>query len=285
LAFTASRGTLVTVVGGAGLSDQQATDLARVLLPKLPAAGGVVSDAADLGLTGNVEDLRSLWVFPLHADNDMQGALVLANAAGIALPAAFSADGLNMVAAQAAGPFRNACRYLGTQELVYTDDLTGLYNYRFLNLSLDREISRAQRYNQRFSLAFLDLDQFKRVNDTHGHLVGSAVLREVAAILRRSVRDTDLLFRYGGDEFTVLLVGTDSSGARVVAERIRQGIEAHAFSAGQGKTCRVTATVGFATYPTHTTNRQQLIDLADQAMYRGKQTRNVSCGAEPGKQT
>jgi len=108
------------------------------------------------------------------------------------------------------------------------------------------------------------------------------VLREVGTILRRSVRETDMLFRYGGDEFMVLLVGTDNSGARVVAERIRRGIEVHAFSAGRGNTCRVTATVGYATYPTHTTSRQELIDLADRAMYRGKQSRNVSCGAGPG---
>ena len=285
LAFVANRTGLVSVVTGDGLNDQQAAALAQALLPQLPAvAGGMVSDASALQVTGVLDDLRSLWVFPLHADNAMQGALVLANAAGMDLPATFPAEALRLEGTQAIVPFRNACRYLGARELIYTDDLTGLHNYRFLQISLEREISRAHRYNLEFSIAFIDLDLFKRVNDTHGHLVGSSVLREVGAILRRSVRETDMLFRYGGDEFMVLLVGTDSSGAKVVAERIRRGIEAHAFSAGQGKTCRVTATVGFATYPTHTTSRQQLIDLADQAMYRGKQSRNVSCGAGPDHQ-
>jgi len=101
------------------------------------------------------------------------------------------------------------------------------------------------------------------------------VLREVGTILRRCVREIDLLFRC--DEFTALLVGTDCNGARIVAERIRRAIEAHEFRAGAGRACRLTATVGYATYPTHTTSKQKLIDLA---MYQGKHTRNAVRCAE-----
>jgi diguanylate cyclase (GGDEF)-like protein len=104
-------------------------------------------------------------------------------------------------------------------------------------------------------------------------------LREVGELLRHCVRDADLLFRYGGDEFTALLVETDTRGAKVVAERIRKGIEEHVYRAGQGKTCRITATVGHATYPVHAATRQELVDLADRAMYQGKQARNVARSA------
>jgi diguanylate cyclase (GGDEF)-like protein len=251
-------------------------------LPQLPAGSrGVRLDAAPLQLVDGRDDLRQLWLFPLRADSAMQGALIVANAAGRHLPDLLPVESLQFLGEQAATGFRNACRFQGVRELIYIDDLTGLYNHRYLQIALEREIRRAQRYGLNFSLAFIDLDLFKRVNDTFGHLVGSNMLREVGTILRRSVREIDLLFRYGGDEFTALLVGTDSAGAGVVTERIRHGIETHPFTAGQGQTCRVTATIGYATYPTHTTSRQQLVDLADQAMYRGKQSRNVICSAGP----
>jgi diguanylate cyclase (GGDEF)-like protein len=98
-------------------------------------------------------------------------------------------------------------------------------------------------------------------------------------LLRRCVRDADLLFRYGGDEFTALLVETDGRGAKTVAERIRRAIEEHTFVLGEELTCRLTATVGYATFPIHAKTRQELIELADQAMYQAKQSRNAICSA------
>lgn len=281
LAFlVGSEGVGPTIPGGA-LSETQARALAAALLPQLSAGGpGRLVDAAALQLDENPDDLRRLWLMPLPVDQTMQGALVLANAVGQDFPEPFPGEALQYLGEQAALGLRNACKYQGARDLIYTDDLTGLYNHRYLQIALDLEIRRAQRYDLQFSVAFIDLDRFKLVNDTHGHLVGSSVLREVGGILRRCVREIDLLFRYGGDEFTAMLVGTDSMGAKIVAERIRRAIEAHDFNAGTGKNCRLTATVGYATYPTHTTSKQKLIDLADQAMYQGKHTRNAIRCAE-----
>jgi len=128
-------------------------------------------------------------------------------------------------------------------------------------------------------VAFIDLDLLKQVNDRFGHLAGSAVLREVGSLLRHCVRDADLLFRYGGDEFTALLVETDRRGAKVVAERIRRAIEEHTFLLSDNSTWKMTATVGYATFPIHARTKQELIELADQAMYQAKRSRNATCSA------
>jgi diguanylate cyclase (GGDEF)-like protein len=281
LAFLADSNGISLIIPDGSMSETQARALAAALLPQLPAGGpGRLVDAAALQLDEAADDLRRLWLMPLPVDQTMQGALTLVNAIGQDFPEPFPGESLQFLGEQAAIGLRNACKYQGARDLIYTDDLTGLYNHRYLQIALDLEIRRAQRYGLQFSVAFIDLDRFKLVNDTHGHLVGSSVLREVGGILRRCVREIDLLFRYGGDEFTALLVGTDSMGAKIVAERMRRAIEAHDFTAGAGRSCRLTATVGYATYPTHTTSKQKLIDLADQAMYQGKHTRNAIRCAE-----
>ena len=279
LAFFANQEGINRVIGGSCIDDRQARSLAEVLRQCNSVDKGCFLESARLDLPpGTPEDIRTIWLFPLHADNGMQATLALFNAAGRDFPEPFPRDGLLFLAEQAALGFQNACQYQGARELIYTDDLTGLYNYRYLHIALEREVRRAERYGLEFSLAFIDLDQFKRVNDTHGHLTGSSVLREVGELLRQCVRDADLLFRYGGDEFTPAggnrqLRSKDSGRAH------RMAIEEHAYHASQGQTCRITATVGHATYPIHATSKQELIDLADRAMYQGKQSRNVSCGA------
>ena len=224
-------------------------------------------------------DLTSLWVFPMKTENQEHGALVLCNPRGSELPESLPQQNLTFLAEQVALGFRNACQYQGARELIYTDDLTGLYNHRYLHIALEQEIHRSERYGLEFSLAFIDLDLFKNINDAHGHLAGSEVLRLVGGLLRECVRDADMLFRYGGDEFTALLVETDTRGAKIVAERIRSGIESFDFPTGQGNTSRLTATVGHATYPIHASTKNELIDLADKAMYLGKDDRNVAKSA------
>lgn len=281
LAFLANPDGVSRVICDAGTAEDQARHLAEALSPHALTSGkGEILEATQFVFPeGSPEDLRCFWLFPLQSDNGMQGALVLYNAEGQSFPDPFPREILLFLAEQAALGFQNACQYQGARELIYSDDLTGLYNHRYLQIALEQEIRRAERYGLEFSLAFIDLDFFKNVNDTHGHLIGSGVLREVGELLRHCVRDADMLFRYGGDEFTALLVETDTRGAKVVAERIRKAIEGHLYDAGQGKTCRVTATVGHATYPIHAKTQQELIDLADRAMYQGKQQRNVIRGA------
>ncbi len=170
----------------------------------------------------------------------------------------------------------NAERNAQTQNLIYIDDLTKLYNSRYLNVVLDRELKRSERYRNFFSVLFMDLDFFKRVNDSHGHLVGTRVLVEAGVLLRACVRETDTVVRYGGDEFVVLLVETRAEEALFVAERMRTRIAAHTFGRELGLEIRLTISIGIAAFPDHASTKQHLLSLADQAMYKGKDsTRNV----------
>lgn len=172
---------------------------------------------------------------------------------------------------------RNLGRFSEVEDLAYLDDLTHLYNTRYLELVLDDEAKVARQSPSRvFSLLFLDLDYFKSVNDTHGHLVGSRLLVEVAKIVKGCVRDNDVVCRYGGDEYVVLLRATDSGGALKVGERIRRTIETHHFLAREGFGLSITTCIGVASFPEHAQDVQTLLDFADRAMYRGKKgTRNV----------
>ncbi|HYQ81821.1 MAG TPA: diguanylate cyclase [Anaeromyxobacteraceae bacterium] len=175
------------------------------------------------------------------------------------------------------------CRHVGlaltalgrlqrVESLAYLDDLTHLYNTRYLDLALAREVEGGRP----FTVLFLDLDFFKSVNDTHGHLLGSRLLVEVSRVLRACVRDEDVLARYGGDEFVAVLVGIDSGSGLKVAERIRRAVEEHRFLSREGATARITCSIGLASFPEHARSRAEVLDLADRAMYRGKRTtRNV----------
>jgi len=157
-----------------------------------------------------------------------------------------------------------------SEELSVTDDLTKLYNSRFLNSCLLREVHRARRYRSQVSLIFLDLDGFKNVNDQHGHLAGSRALVEVGAVIRNMVREIDLVCRFGGDEFTVILPQTGPEGARIIADRIRCRLEETVFLETFSLAVRLTASFGVATFPDHTDSEKGLIQKADEAMYRVK---------------
>jgi diguanylate cyclase (GGDEF)-like protein len=156
------------------------------------------------------------------------------------------------------------------EELSVTDDLTRLYNSRFLNLSLRRETKRAVRTSRALSLLFIDLDGFKAVNDTYGHMYGSRALVEAAAVIRTSARETDMVARFGGDEFAVILPETARDGAIMVAERIRDRIAAHSFLTADLLDVRLTASVGIATLPDVAASAEELMQAADKAMYKVK---------------
>ncbi len=171
----------------------------------------------------------------------------------------------------AAIALENAILFQRTERLAVTDDLTKLYNSRYLNGYLGKEISRANRRGTSLALIFLDLDGFKTVNDRHGHLCGSRTLFEVGSILRGSVREEEVVSRYGGDEFVVVLPDTDASGAVRSAERIRQALRAHGFLKDLGHNVHLTASLGVSCYPQHGSTPQDLIQKADQAMYSVKE--------------
>ena len=186
-----------------------------------------------------------------------------------------------LVVEQAELALINSERFLQAREKAFVDDVTSLYNARYLLSALDREVNRAARSNSKLSVLFLDLDRFKQVNDRCGHLIGSRVLRELGGLLQESVRAIDTVGRYGGDEFTMLLVDTGLEGAISVADRIRQSVAGHAFGAERGLELRLTVSIGVATFPLHGESRERLLDLADKAMYLAKALgRNQVCSAD-----
>ena len=164
----------------------------------------------------------------------------------------------------------NALILKRAEALSVTDDLTHLYNSRYLNLVLRKETKRASRNGRPLSLLFIDLDGFKGVNDTHGHLCGSRALVEAAAVIRGSARETDVVARFGGDEFALVLPDTGGDGAFAVGERIRERVAAHRFLAGDGLDIHLTVSVGVATLPDVAASADELMQAADKAMYRVK---------------
>ncbi len=164
------------------------------------------------------------------------------------------------------------------REASYTDDLTGLYNRRFLQQRLEEEMHRASRYGLRLSCILLDIDHFKTVNDTYGHAAGDSVLREVAVIVKRHVRRSDLAIRYGGEEIMIVLFEGDKNDSLRVAERIRADVEQHRF-AWKNHAFGVTISSGVAVFPdTGITVPDELIMRADSALYQAKASgRNLVC--------
>ena len=165
--------------------------------------------------------------------------------------------------------------YLAAREESYLDELTGLYNQRYLPMALGHEINRSQRERTPFTLLFLDVDYFKMVNDGRGHLVGSKLLIELGKVLAAQVRACDYCFRYGGDEFIVLLSNAGPEGSLKVAERIRRAVEQTTYHV-EGHNLNLTVSIGLASYPQHASDAAGLIHIADQAMYDGKRkSRNI----------
>lgn len=224
---------------------------------------------------------RSLLAVPLIARGRVLGVIELVN--GPRDPG-FTQDDLTTLTAiadYAAIAIDNARNFRRVQELTITDEHTGCFNSRHLRAQLDHEVKRSQRFHHPLSLVFLDLDHFKSVNDTHGHLVGSALLKEVGELLISSSRQLDLVFRYGGDEFALMLVETDPDGALITAKRLRDAFRNKHFMQSQGLELRLTASLGVATYPDHAHSATDLIRAADFAMYAAKSRgRDDVCMAE-----
>jgi diguanylate cyclase (GGDEF)-like protein len=164
----------------------------------------------------------------------------------------------------------NAHAFQKAEALSVTDDLTGLSNSRYLNLVLRREEKRSTRSGKPLSVLFIDMDGFKDVNTSHGHLAGSKALVEAANVIRSCARETDVVARFGGDEFALILPDTGRTGAVSVAERIRDRLRAFAFLESEGLCLRLTASIGIATLPDITGSAEELLKAADRAMYQVK---------------
>lgn len=223
--------------------------------------------------------LRAFHTVPVRIGRAGLGIMAVAGSD----PQAFLQEDLQILEflrPQIAMILENAILHKRTAELAITDGLTGLSTHRYFQEAIDREIGRAKRLKLTFSLVMLDIDNFKSLNDTFGHLEGDKVLKDIAKIMRNQVRDTDTVARYGGEEFVVILIDTPKDGARITAERIREAIEKNKFVLA-GRRVVVTASLGIATYPDDAEAKQEIIKVADTALYKAKMSgKNKVCSSE-----
>ena len=232
---------------------------------------------ADLTHDPRVSDpaVGAVIAFPLSCRGRRVGALVAIDRQPSAREPRMAASMLRAVRIllePASVALDNGLLLKRAEALSVTDDLTHLYNSRFLNLVLRRETKRASRSGRPLSLLFIDLDGFKAVNDTHGHLFGSRALVEAAAVIRTSARETDVVSRFGGDEFAIILPDTGGEGAFAVGARVRDKIAAHKFLAADGLDIHLTVSVGVATLPDVAASSEELVQAADKAMYQVKES-------------
>jgi diguanylate cyclase (GGDEF)-like protein len=229
-------------------------------------------------------ETRSIVAVPVRYRDHCLGVIELINCVG--------QDGfqerdlalLEALADFAAIALENARHVKRIHELTITDDCTNLYNARHMDFILETEVYRSQRHGYEFSLLFIDLDHFKKVNDTHGHLIGSKLLAEVGQELKSACRRIDFAFRYGGDEFVIVLPQTPKESAFVVAQRLHKLIGETTWLSSEGLDIHFTASVGVAAYPSDAKSKVELLHLADEAMYLVKNTtRNGVAAAKTGR--
>lgn len=235
--------------------------------------------AVDPWLTAIMPDAHNIAIVPLVADAVVGVLVVETPETGTRIERRVIAT-TERFASHAAMAMRNANLLERMQQMAVTDGLTELANRRSFDRSLDRELTRANRTDGRLSVVLLDIDHFKNLNDTYGHVVGDAVLRQVAAALRECGREYDTVARYGGEEFAAVLPGCSSALALQVAERLRRAVEE------AGTDVPVTASAGVATYPYDGVDAESLLQAADQALYASKRSgRNTVRSAEQARAT
>mgnify|MGYP006285096011 CR=1 FL=1 len=265
---TAQRGAYVDLIGGvhfehgSGFSGWVAKQKRPVLLSELHRGR-----RPDDTLVG------SFMSVPLVVQGELIGVLNISHGK----PKAFNEDQLRLltlIAGQAAATIQRLLLYADMRRLAITDDLTNIYNRRHFLDRMQSEIDRARRYATPFSVMFIDIDNFKELNDNHGHQVGDKILAELASILKHWARSSDIVARYGGEEFVVLLPMTDKPRAVTAAERLRTRVQRHTFYRRK----KLTVSVGVASYPGDGDNSDQLLGRVDEALYMAKKTgRNRAC--------
>jgi diguanylate cyclase (GGDEF)-like protein len=224
-------------------------------------------------------ETQSIVAVPVKFRDTCLGVIELINCMG---PEGFDPRDLKLLEALsdfAAIALENARHVKRIHELTITDDCTTLYNARHMSVILETEIYRSHRYNYEFSLIFIDLDHFKQVNDTQGHLVGSRLLADIGNALKTHCRLIDFAFRYGGDEFVLLLPQTSKENALNVARRLHHLIRETKWLEGEGLNIHITASIGVASYPADSKTKEGLLHLADEAMYLVKNTNRDSVAA------
>lgn len=220
----------------------------------------------------------SVALLPLVRRGELLGALNLGSDKPTRFTLGMATDFLDRLRQVLSVCLENTLNFELLRRTSLIDALTGVNNRRFFEQRLGEEIDRAGRSGEPVACLFLDIDHFKRINDTFGHQVGDLVLAEVASQIRSQLRNNDVLARYGGEEFVALLSGADEQRAQEVAERIRRRIEAHRITDHNGQTIAVTLSIGVAEYdPTQASpmteiDQQRFLELADQALYTAKRS-------------
>ena len=259
-------------VAVAGRLPLDAGIVGRVASTGEPVLGRVGAGPGQLQTEPGEPTGSTLIAVALTSSSRVIGVLVLVDRLGNGEFTDRDLSTLRTFTSQATVAVDNVLLHQEASRLSITDGLTGLWNYRYFQTTVDKEIERAARFGRPLALLMLDLDHFKRVNDTHGHPRGDAVLVEVAARLLDEVRDVDTLARYGGEEFVVVLPETDEQGASRAADRIRDAVSSRPFG-GQGDLpLALTVSIGVAVFPEHGADAASLLHAADQALYVAKRS-------------
>ena len=246
----------------------------------LPVGTGMGMRALELGKTvvenevafvphylASFVETRSEMCVPLIFFGEKLGVLILESAS----PGNFTQEDvapLESVADISAGAIQNAHYFEKAQQLAYIDGLTGIYNRRYFEMQIGSEIERASRYDGRLAVIMIDIDNFKRLNDEFGHLLGDEVLRQVSTVFLQQLRKVDVVCRYGGEEFAILVPQTTGGNAMEVAEKLRRMVEGYRFP---GVPVKVTISAGVAEFPANGRTRDELVAAADAALYVSKE--------------
>ena len=215
-----------------------------------------------------MDRVNSVFLLPMFYERNLLGILSLLLERTNAL-SSYQRELIEVLGNQASISIANARFHAEIERLAVTDGLTGLFNHRHFQERLAHEFNRLGRFSAPVSLLLIDIDYFKKINDTYGHPVGDLVLKRVANIIRKTVRNIDIPARYGGEEFAVVLVGTDEKGAVNMGERLRKTVMDTKFESDKN-TFSVTVSIGISTYEGEATKKEELVDKADKALYQAK---------------
>lgn len=231
-----------------------------------PETGLSDSELAGLGWTGTSP--RNLAAVRFLGRGNNAGGLVVVNGLRMDSERSESMDLLTVLANQASVIGETFRLHRRLEQLAITDELTQVYNYRFLKTALRKEVKRAGRFGHEFSILMIDVDNLKKYNDRNGHLRGSELLRRVGRQLLDNSRGADLVAKYGGDEFMVILPHTGTEGAAIMGERIRKAVQEASFI--NAETGDITISIGLAVFPGHGRSVEDLVASADEALFRAK---------------
>ena len=266
---------------GAALVHQQ-----PILIPDIWQSDSYKSLREQWQADGAVVSVRSVLALPFSLDKTRTGVFLLRrtsdkapfNEADVAFAQTVIASAMSAMQRAHVVEMTRADN-VRLEALAHTDALTHLPNRRALITKLVAEVERVRRYNAPLTVLMIDVDHFKLVNDTYGHLAGDCVLTELALLLQRTARSVDTVARYGGEEFVIGMPETGLAGAMAFADRLRARIESHSFDVGKGRSIHITVSIGVAEFPqSKVETAEDLLDAADRALYRAKEAgRNLVC--------